>query len=91
MMSVRFEITGLTSAAGVLTKQIRLGDDGRLISDGSACVMGSGNARRVWFDDIAGFADHIGSLKSDEAFALGSLGGDLPDKVEITTAKKLAE
>ncbi len=90
MMSVPFEIVGLTSASGVLTKQISLGDDGRLISDGSACVMAQGGARRIRLGGISAFADLIGSLKSCEAIALGSLRHDLPDEVQITTARKLA-
>jgi len=91
MMSVPFEIVGLTSASGLLTKRISLGDDGLLVSDGSACVMGQGAARRVRLPGITAFADLIGGLKSSEAIALGSLHHDLPDQVRITTARKLAE
>ena len=90
-MGVSFEITALTSAAGVLTKRISLGDDGALISDGSACVMGSGAAKRVRLPGITAFADLIGGLTSSQAIALGSLRDDLPDEVEVTTAKKLTE
>ncbi len=90
-MSVPFEIVGLTSASGVLTKRISLGDDGLLVSDGSACVMGQGAARRVRLLGISAFADWIGGLKPSEAIALGALHHDLPDEVQITTARKLAE
>jgi len=89
MMSVPFEIVGLTSASGVLTKRISLGDDGLLVSDGSACVMGQGAAKRVRLPGISAFADLIGGLKSSEAIALGSLRHDLPDEVRVTTARKL--
>lgn len=91
MMSTPFEIVGLTSASGLLTKRISLGDDGALISDGSACVMRQGGARRLRLPGVAAFADLIGSLKSSEAIALGSLHHDLPDEVRITTARKLTE
>ena len=91
MMSVPFEVVGLTSASGLLTKRISLGDDGLLFSDGSACVMGQGGARRVRLPGIAAFATLIGGLKSSEAIALGSLRHDLPDDVQVTTARKLAD
>ncbi len=86
-----FEITELASFSGPLTKRISLAPDGSLISDGSACVMSRGIARRVQLDGVAGFADLIGGLSSNEAIALGSLRPDLPDKVEILTARRLAE
>jgi hypothetical protein len=41
-----------------LTKRISLTPDGAVISDGSACVMTRGNARRFGFKDI----DELGSL-----------------------------
>lgn len=85
------EVTGLASSSGPLTKRISLAPDGRLISDGSACVMSRGIAQRLRLDGVAGFADLIGRLSSTEAIALGSLRADLPDKVEIMTARHLAE
>ena len=51
-----FEITLLEKFGGPLTKAIKLGDDGRLISDGSACVMSSGIARRCPVESLTGFA-----------------------------------
>jgi len=83
------EITGLTSATGPLTKHICLGADGLLVSDGSACVMGRGEAKRVRLDGMGAFAEWIDALKSTEAIALGSLRHDLPDEVEIVTTRKL--
>jgi hypothetical protein len=41
------EITLLTKAGGPLTKRITLPNDGKLHSDGSACRMARGNARRM--------------------------------------------
>ena len=91
MMSVPFEIVVLTSASGLLTKRISLDDNGVLISDGSACVMGQGSAKRARLPNIAAFANLINRLQSSEAIALGALHCDLPDEAKITTARKLAE
>ena len=85
------EITQLSSSVGPLTKRISLSPEGGLISDGSACVMSRGAARRVRLGGVTDFAALIGDLKSNEAIALGALRPDLPDTVEITTAKKLSE
>lgn len=90
-MQVGIEITGLKSSSGVLTKRISLGSDGRLISDGSACVMAAGAAKRVKLSSIKAFADLIGTLDHNEAIALGALRSELPDEVEVTTARKLSE
>ncbi len=89
MSETRIEITRLTSSTGPLTKRISLSPDGRLLSDGSACVMGSGEASRVRLAGVAEFANMIGGMASHEAIALGALRADLPDKVEITTATRL--
>jgi hypothetical protein len=51
--------------------------------------MSHGGARRVRFDTLSGFAECIGSLRSNEAIALGALRPELPDNVEITTKRKL--
>lgn len=85
------EVTGLASSSGPLTKRISLSPEGKLISDGSACLMSYGAARRVRLGGVADFAALIDNLESNEAIALGSLRADLPDTVEITTAKRLAE
>jgi hypothetical protein len=83
------EITGFAKAGGPLTKRIALGPDGKPVSDGSACVMGSGAARRLRFPSIEEFADCIGNLAQNEAIALGALRPGLPDQVEIATRAKL--
>ena len=85
------EITGFTSDVGPLTKRISLAPDGTLFSDGSACVMSRGTAKRLRLGRFADFARHIGSLKSNEAIALGALRSDLPDEVQVVTDKKLTE
>ncbi len=84
------EITGLSSATGPLTKRISLSDTGALISDGSACVMGRGHARRVHLASMTEFADTIRRLDPNQAIALGALRPDLPDAVDVTTQIKLS-
>ncbi len=79
------EITQLASSAGPLTKRIHLSPDGKLISDGSACVMARGEATRLHLDGIGAFAKHIANLDTNQAIALGALRPDLPDAVRITT------
>jgi len=85
------EITGLASASGPLTKRISLSDTGTLISDGSACIMGRGTAKRLRFGNIGEFANVIGHLQQNEAIALGALHPDLPDAVNVTTQSRLSE
>ncbi len=80
-----FEITAFTKTDGPLTKRISLDDNGGLKSDGSACTMARGQARRERFDDLDQFADFIATRKSHEALALGALRDDLPDLVWVAT------
>src|SRR5258708_11827283 len=88
-MSPPIEITLLAKAGGLLSKRISLAADGSLKSDGSACLMGRGDARRVRFSDLYAFAECIGKLAQHQAVALGALRLDLPGKVEINTKHKL--
>ena len=90
-MSTSFEFTRLANASGVLTKRISLGEDGKLIVDSSACIMGRGAAKRARVPSLQAFADVIGSLGHNEAIALGALRPDLPDLVQVVTTKKLTE
>jgi hypothetical protein len=83
-----FDVTVLQKTGGPLTKRISLSLDGRLASDGSACVMSRGIARRHHIDHLTMFADLIGGLESDQAIALGSLRDDLPDSVAVATKGK---
>ena len=52
------ELVAFTKSDGPLTKQISLSPDGRLVKDGSACVMTHGTAERV---KLAG-VDALGAL-----------------------------
>jgi hypothetical protein len=85
------EITVLTKTGGPLTKVIRLSPDGKIISDGSACVMARGRASRVRLPSHADFAPLINGLEQTQAIALGALRPGLPDHVEIVTKKRLTE
>jgi hypothetical protein len=90
-MSWQFEVVGLTKSDGALTKRISLTADGQLVSDGSHCVMPSGEAVRFRFNRLSHFAATIGSLPPDKAISLGALHPDLPDMVRIRTKHALAK
>jgi hypothetical protein len=79
------EITVFTKSGGPLTKRINLNRDGTVKSDGSACVMTRGRARRAQLAGVHDLADLIGRLKPNEAIALGRLRSDLANDVAITT------
>jgi hypothetical protein len=83
------ELTVFQKIDGPLTKRISLGPDGDIRSDGSACVMSRGTAKRFTFADIAQFATLIEHLGPHQAIALGGLRPDLPDEVSVTTKRKL--
>jgi hypothetical protein len=86
---ISLEITGFSKTGGPLTKRIRLDECGKVVSDGSACVMGCAAAGRVRLANVHALADMIGNLEPYEAIALGALRPDLPDKVRITTKREL--
>ena len=82
-------LTKFTNAGGSsLTKRVFLTGDA-LDSDKSAMVMSSGIADRLVVDGLAGLGELIETLKLSQALALGGLRSDLPDKVDVTTIKKL--
>ncbi len=83
------ELTIFAKSGGPLTKRISLLPDGTLKSDGSACVMARGEARRVTIDSVADLGALIERIPSNEALALGPLDSRLPDPVEVTTKRKL--
>lgn len=85
------EITRLEKIGGPLTKRISLGEDGELISDGSACTMSSGRAKRVQMEGLGEVADLIDALSPQEAIALGRLRDDLPSLVDVTTQDRLVK
>jgi hypothetical protein len=83
------EITIFTKFGGALTKRISLAADGALKSDGSACVMASGEARRASLASVLELGDLIEQLNPNEAIALGRLRDGLADRVEIVPKRKL--
>jgi hypothetical protein len=83
------EIVCLTKSGGPLTKEICLDENGKLRSDGSACIMARGVACRVPIGGVQQLGELIGRLRSDQAIALGSLRSDLPYKVEIATKRAI--
>ena len=83
------EITGYTKRGGPLTKRISLKEDGTLCSDGSQCVMPSGEAERIRLNDLHAFGRLLTTMTPADAIGLGTLRRDLPDKVEITTKIRL--
>lgn len=85
-----FEITLLAKAGGgALTKQISLAPDGTIKSDGSACTMACGTARRARISNVAELAELIERMRSREALALGRLREDLPETVEVVRKRML--
>lgn len=77
---------------GVLSKVITKGPDGKPVSDGSACRMGSGRAyRRRIKRSFMAFAEFLGRCGPKFAIALGSMSDDKGDSVEIRSAKQLAQ
>ena len=79
------EITVFSKDGGPLTKRISLGADGKVASDGSACTMARGRAKRARLSSVAELAKLIESLESNQAIGLGALRSDLPDEVAIVT------
>jgi putative DNA primase/helicase len=84
------ELTVLAKDDGPLTKEIRL-VDGTIVSDGRACTMARGIARRAWSNSMQQFGDLICSLDERSAVALGALQPDLPDEVTVVTKNKLRQ
>jgi Family of unknown function (DUF5906) len=82
------EITVFACDGGTLSKQIKLGDDGKAEIT-AAANMGRGRARRMPVSGASELAQVIRQLKNYEAITLGALRGDLPDKVKVTTKEKL--
>ncbi|HEY1301062.1 MAG TPA: hypothetical protein VGF07_11240 [Stellaceae bacterium] len=87
----RFELTLYNKSGGPLTKRIALGDDGSVKSDGSACVMSSGTARRFAFGNLAEFGRALERMTPTEALSLGRLRADLPDEVPVIPKRKVAD
>jgi hypothetical protein len=79
------EITHIVKEGGPLTKRISLAPDGTLLSDGSACIMAKGTAKRANCTTLEAFAASISKCRNHEAIALGALRAGLPDEVDVVT------
>jgi len=89
MSSVAAEVVVFTKADGPLTKRISLTANGSIKSDGGACVMSSGEARRVPITDVGQLAALIGDLEANQAIALGGLRAGLREQVRVVTKARL--
>jgi hypothetical protein len=76
------EITIFGSDSGVLTKRIKLNEDGK-VSITPAAMMSRGSARRCVIADVRELATVIEELKHNEAITLGRSRVDLPDQVAV--------
>jgi hypothetical protein len=98
-MSAAAEITLFTKQAGpndpdgaLMSKRIKLGADGKPVSDGSPCRMSNGSAETMPADDAAALAKLINTMRQSQALSVGSIknsNGSTP--VRVVTAKKLKE
>jgi hypothetical protein len=88
-MSAPMEVAIIAKGGGPLTKRISLAADGSLKSDGSACVMSRGTAKRFTFAGVGQFATLIEHFAPHQAITLGGLRPDLPHEVSVTTKRKL--
>jgi hypothetical protein len=79
------EVAIIAKSGGPLTKRISLAADGSLKSDGSACVMSRGTAKRFTFAGVGQFATLIEHFAPHQAITLGGLRPDLPNEVSVTT------
>jgi RNase P subunit RPR2 len=87
--NARFEFTRFTKSDGPLTKRISLSADDSIKSDGGACLMACGHARRLRVSNVKQLAAVIERICSNQAIGLGALRPDLPDEVEVVTKAKL--
>ena len=83
------QITVFDKSDGPLTKEISLAKDGTVVSDGSACKMSRGEARRITVGGVEEFAEIIARLRPFQGIALGTLREGLADEVEIVAKAKL--
>ena len=79
-MSATMQVTIIAKSGGPLTKRISLAADGSLTSDGSACVMSRGTAKRFAFAGVEHFATLIEHFGPHQAISLGGLRPDLQTK-----------
>ena len=84
------ELTVFSKTGGPLTKRVTLTADGKIASDGIACYMARGRAKRVRIGGVGELAALIERSDLKQAIALGSLRDGLPDEVRIVTKAAIA-
>jgi hypothetical protein len=90
LVSPTIELTHFSKLGGPLTKRIFINDEGRMVSDGSACTMSIGTANRARFRSLPDVAGFISRMPATDAIALGRLRSDLEGSLHLTTQGKLA-
>ena len=90
MNPLAIEITLFKKSAGVLSKTIAAAVDGSPVSDGSACRMSSGEAKRIPLPGGAqALADLIDNMAPNEALSLGRLVSGVGKSAPVTTVSRL--
>src|SRR5262249_47704589 len=82
------QITVFEKNGGPLTKRIAL-VAGKIVSDGSDCLMAHGAARRAQIDCLQALGHRINYLAATQDYALGRLKDGLDDPVQVVPAAKL--
>lgn len=82
------EVTVFTKHDGPLSKRISLDVEGRLVSDGSCCLMWEGTARRAPLLDLYAFSKIVLSLSSNQAIGLGVLAEGVGDDAPVVTKRR---
>ena len=78
-------ITLFATDGPTLSKRFTLGTDGRLVKDGSACVMSSGMATRRVVNTAAGLAKGINTCRPQHALCVGRFADPAIEKVKIVS------
>ena len=90
MSSLALEITVFKKCSGILSKTIAAAVDGSPVSDGSACRMSSGEAKRVPLPGGAqALANLIDNMAPNEALSLGRLVSGVGESAPVKTVSRL--
>jgi hypothetical protein len=84
----------LKPGGGIISKRITLGEDGRPKSDGSACRLVAGIARRKRMnggDPAGALRDFLNVMTSQTALALGRMNDGIDDECRVVSRRQLAD
>ena len=85
------EITAFKKSSGIFSKTIAAAADRSPVSDGSACRMSSGEAKRMPLPDGAqALAEAIDNIASNEALSLGRLVSGVGESAPVATVSRLS-